>query len=100
MVRPVSTSVKLILATVAITAGSGACTIFYPTVQVGPNFRVKIEDGAARSKAFEWRSEAAPIGLSQIPIRTASHFSMAFNPDTTISTPITMWESRMAPTLM
>ena len=29
---------------IAITARGGACTVFYPSVQVGPNFRVRVED--------------------------------------------------------
>ncbi len=35
---------KLIVGILAITTSCAACTIIYPTVQVGPNFRVKVED--------------------------------------------------------
>lgn len=37
-------SSKLALALIAITARCVACTVVYPSVQVGPNFRVRVED--------------------------------------------------------
>jgi hypothetical protein len=43
-------SARLLLGAIAITARCAACTIIYPTVQVGPNFRVKVED---RGRAVE-----------------------------------------------
>ena len=44
VVQPFSTSSRLTLAMIAITARCGACSVVYPSVQVGPNFRVKVED--------------------------------------------------------
>src|SRR5579862_1871158 len=43
-VRPFMTLSKALLAMIAIAGHCGACTVFYPHVQVGPNFRVRVED--------------------------------------------------------
>jgi hypothetical protein len=43
-VRPFSTSAKLLLVTIAVVARCGACSVFYPDFQLGPSFRVKVED--------------------------------------------------------
>src|SRR5437016_12053058 len=37
-------SLNLVVAAVALTVECGACTYFYPTVDVGPNFRVSVVD--------------------------------------------------------
>ncbi len=42
--RSFSTSTKLALVTLAAVARCGACSIFYPGFQVGPSFRVRVED--------------------------------------------------------
>jgi hypothetical protein len=43
-VRFFGASAKLTLATITVTAGCAACTLFYPTVPVARNFRVKLQD--------------------------------------------------------
>jgi hypothetical protein len=48
--RVFNNSAKLIFGILAIAARGAACVVIYPTVQVGPNFRVKVED---RGRAVE-----------------------------------------------
>jgi hypothetical protein len=48
-----SMSAKLALAMIAVIARCGACTIVYPGIQVGPNFRVRVEDQGRPVKGLQ-----------------------------------------------
>jgi hypothetical protein len=55
-----SMSARLALAMIAVVARCGACTIVYPSIQVGPNFRVRVEDQGHPVKGLQ-----VEIGNSQ-----------------------------------
>lgn len=42
--RPFSTASRVAVALIAMAARCGACTVVFPDVRVGPNFRVRVED--------------------------------------------------------
>ena len=51
-VQSFSASAKLTFAMIAITACCGACSVVYSTVQVGPNFRVRVQGYGGPVKGF------------------------------------------------
>ncbi len=60
----------IVLAMIALAGRGGACTYFYPSIQVGPNFRVKVEDNGRPVKGL--RVEIASDQGSDDPIVAAT----------------------------